>query len=173
MAASGTFPVDGKENEIIVGARVSDPNQNGTVFLKAGDKVTLLWINATTYPFRNETYVAHVAAVLPTVGVFGIGGPNDLGVYIPITKAQSFFGTDEANAIIVRLNSADNTTITEASKAIQEHFDNQVTVITPNSVTDTLNSVFQTNTLVPWRHRSDFPTRSGHRHHEHNDCVVD
>ncbi len=147
VAASGTFPADGEENEIIVGARVSDPNQNGTKFLEAGDKVSIVWVNATTYPFKNETYVARVAAVLPAVGVFGIGGPNDLGVYIPIQKAQSFFDTDEAYAIIVRLNSADNQTITEASKAIQEHFDNQVTVITPNSVTDTLNSVFQTNSL--------------------------
>ncbi len=146
-AASGTFPANGDENAIIVGARVSDPNQNGTKFLEAGDKVSIVWVNATTYPFKNETYVARVAAVLPTVGVLGIGGPNDLGVYIPIEKAQSFFDTDVAYAIIVRLNSADNATITEASKTIQNHFDNQVTVITPSSVTDTLNSVFQTNSL--------------------------
>ncbi len=147
VADTGTFPADGDEKAIIVGARVSDPNQNGTKFLEAGDKVSIVWVNATTYPFKNETYVAHVAAVLPTVGIFGIGGPNDLGVYIPLEKAQSFFDTNESYAIIVRLNSADNQTITEASKAIQEHFDNQVTVITPSSVTDTLNSVFQTNTL--------------------------
>jgi putative ABC transport system permease protein len=81
------------------------------------------------------------------VGVLGIGGPNDLGIYIPIQKAQSFFDTKEAYAIIVRLNSSDNKTITEIAKLIQEHYDNQVTVITPNSVTETLNSVFQTNTL--------------------------
>jgi ABC-type antimicrobial peptide transport system permease subunit len=147
IADSGTFPSDQIENDIIVGARISDPNQNGTKFLQAGDKISLVWVNATTYPFKNESYVARVAAVLPTVGVLGIGGPNDLGIYIPIQKAQSFFDTKEAYAIIVRLNSSDNKTITEIAKLIQEHYDNQVTVITPNSVTETLNSVFQTNTL--------------------------
>jgi putative ABC transport system permease protein len=147
VAASGNFPTDPSENDIVVGARISDPDQNGTAFIKAGDTVTLLWINATTYPFKNETYVAHVAAVLPTVGSFGIGGPNDLGIYIPPSKAQAFFGTDEAYAIIVRLDSTSNSTITEVSKAIQQHFDNQVTVITPSTVTNALDSVFSTNAL--------------------------
>ena len=147
VAASGELPINSKDDEIVVGARVSDPNQNGTAFVKAGDRVTILWINATTYPFKNETYIATVAAVLPTVGSFGIGGPNDLGVYIPISKASSFFDTDVAYAIIVRLNSTSNSTITEVSKAIQEHFDNQVTVITPSTVTNALDSVFSTNSL--------------------------
>ncbi len=147
VASTGAFPDATDENAIVVGARVSDPNQNGTKFLEAGDRVSIVWVNATTYPFKNETYVARVAAVLPAVGIFGVGGPNDLGVYIPLEKAKSFFDTDEAYAMIVHLNSADNQTITQVSKAIQEHFDNQVTVITPNSVTDTLNSVFQTNSL--------------------------
>lgn len=147
VASSGTFPAADNDNAVIVGARVSDPNQNGTKFLEAGDSISIVWVNATTYPFKNETYTAHVAAVLPVVGIFGVGGPNDLGVYVPIQKAQSFFDTDEAYAIIVRVNGADNKTITETSKLIQEHFDNQVTVITPNSVTDTLNAVFNTNAL--------------------------
>lgn len=147
VAETGNLPLDPQEDEIVVGARISDPYQNGTTFVKAGDKVTVLWINATAYPFKNETYVARVAAVLPTVGSFGIGGPNDLGVYIPESKAASFFGTDEAYVIIVRLNSSDNSTISEVSKVIVEHFDNQVTVITPNTVTDALNSVFSTNAL--------------------------
>ncbi len=146
-AASGNLPLNPQENEIVVGARISDPSQNGTTFIEAGDEVTLIWINATTYPFKNETYIARVAAVLPVVGSFGIGGPNDLGIYIPISKAQSFFDTDEAYAIIVRLNSASNETITEVSKAIREHFDNQVIVISSTAVTDSLNSVFSANSL--------------------------
>ncbi len=146
-AASGNLPLNPQDNEIVVGARISDPSQNGTTFIEAGDEVTLMWINATTYPFKNETYTARVAAVLPVVGSFGIGGPNDLGVYIPVSKAQSFFGTDEAYAIIVRLDSASNETITEVSKAIREHFDNQVIVISSTAVTDSLNSVFSANSL--------------------------
>lgn len=147
IADTGIFPADSDDNAIIVGARVADPNQNGTTFLKAGDEVSIMWVNATHYPFKNESYVGHVAAVLPTVGVLGIGGPNDLGIFIPLQKAQSFFDTEEAYAFIVRVNSADNQTLTDVSHAIQEHFSNQVTVITPSSVTDTLDAVFQTNTL--------------------------
>jgi putative ABC transport system permease protein len=147
VASSGYLPLAPEEDEIVVGARVSDPNQNGTTFMKAGDEVTVLWINATTYPFTNKTYLARVAAVLPTVGSFGIGGPNDLGVYIPVSKAADFFGTDEAYAIIVRLDSTSNSTITEVSKVIREHFDNQVTVITPSTVTDALEAVFSTNSM--------------------------
>jgi putative ABC transport system permease protein len=147
IAASGTLPLNPQDNEIVIGARISDPSQNGTALIEVGDEVTLIWVNATSYPFKNETYTAHVAAVLPTVGSFGIGGPNDLGVYIPISKAQNFFGTDEAYAVIVRLNSASNETITEVSKAIREHFDNQVIVISSTAVTDSLNAVFSANSM--------------------------
>jgi putative ABC transport system permease protein len=147
VAAQGNLPTNPAENDIVVGARVADPQSNGTRFLEAGDNVTLLWINATTYPFKNESYTAHVAAVLPTVGSFGIGGPNDLGVYIPVSKAQSFFDTDEAYAIIVKLNSSGNETITNVSKIIREHFDNQVIVISSTAVTESLNSVFSANSL--------------------------
>ncbi len=147
VAANGTLSANPADNDIVVGARISDPDQNGTKFVETGDEVTIIWFNATTYPFKNETYAARVAAVLPTVGSFGIGGPNDLGVYIPLSKAQSFFGTDEAYAIIVRLNSASNETITEVSKAIREHFENQVTVISSTAVTESISSVFSASSL--------------------------
>ncbi len=147
VAANGKLPANPEDNDVVIGARISDPNQNGTKFIEAGDEITIIWFNATTYPFKNETYTAHVAAVLPTVGSLGIGGPNDLGVYIPLSKAQSFFGTDEAYAIIVRLNSASNETITEASKTISEHFKNQVIVISSTAVTESISSVFSANSL--------------------------
>jgi putative ABC transport system permease protein len=147
VAANGNLTTNPEDDDIVVGARISDPNQNGTKFIEAGDEVTIIWLNATIYPFRNETYTAHVIAVLPTVGIFGIGGPNDLGVYIPLSKAQSFFGTDEAYAIIVRLNSASNETITEVSKTIREHFENQVIVISSTAITESISSVFSTNSL--------------------------
>lgn len=147
VAASGNLTINPEDNEIVVGSRISDPNQNGSKFIEAGDEVTIIWFNATTYPFKNETYTAHVTAVLPTVGSFGIGGPNDLGVYIPLSKAQSFFGTDEAYAMIIRLDSSSNETITEVSKAIREHFENQVSVISSTTVTESISSVFSTNSL--------------------------
>jgi len=147
VAESGTLPLNPAENDIVVGARISDPQLNGTKFVEVGDEVTILWINATTYPFVNKTYTGQVSAVLPEVGGFGIGGPNDYGIYIPLSQAQSFFGTDEAYAIIVKVVDTSNATITEISKAISEHFENQVIVISSSAVIDTLSSVFSTNQL--------------------------
>jgi len=144
IAASGTIPTNPDENDTVVGTRVNQPGQNGTIFFNAGDDINILWTNATTLPPVNETYTAQVSAVLQKIGGFGIGGPSDTGVYIPINKAESFFGTDECNMIIVKLKSSDNATITNVSKAITDHFDNQVSVVSSTAVLSLLTSVFST-----------------------------
>jgi putative ABC transport system permease protein len=90
----------------------------------------------------NETYTADVSGVLQKIGGFGIGGPSDTGVYIPIDKAKSFLGTDQADMIIVKLKSSDNATITNVSKAITDHFSNQVSVISSTAVLSLLTNIF-------------------------------
>ncbi|MCJ7793543.1 FtsX-like permease family protein, partial [Candidatus Bathyarchaeota archaeon] len=85
-----------------------------------------------------------VSAVLQKIGGFGIGGPSDTGVYIPINKAESFFGTDDCDMIGVKLKSSDNATVTNASKAITDHFGNQVSVVSSTAVLSLLTSVFST-----------------------------
>jgi putative ABC transport system permease protein len=142
VAASGSIPANPSDNDIVIGARVSDPRLNGTTFVNAGDEVTLMYTNATSRPFVNETYTAHVSAVLAKIGGFNLGGPSDTGVYIPISKAQSFFGTDEAREIIVKLRSIDNKTITDVSKLITDHFANQVTVTSSSAVISQINIIF-------------------------------
>ncbi len=142
VAASGSIPANPSDNDIVIGARVSDPRLNGTTFVNAGDEVTLMYTNATSLPFVNETYTAHVSAVLAKIGGFNLGGPSDTGVYIPLSKAQSFFGTDEASEIIVKLRSIDNQTITDVSKLITDHFANQVTVTSSSSVINQINIIF-------------------------------
>jgi putative ABC transport system permease protein len=144
VAASGTIPTNPNENDTVVGTRVNQPGQNGTIFFDTGDDINILWTNATTLPPVNETYTAHVSAVLQKVGGFGIGGPSDAGVYIPLNKAESFFGTDECDMIIVKLKSSDNATITNVTKAITDHFSNQVSVISSTAVLSLLSSVFST-----------------------------
>jgi putative ABC transport system permease protein len=141
VAASGSIPLSPSDNDIVVGARVSDPRLNGTILFQVGDNVNVTWTNATRLPFVNETYVAHVSAVLQKIGGFGFVGPSDTGVYIPLSQAQSFFGTDEATIIIVQLKNSDNATIAEVSKAITDFFENQVTVISPTAVIDLLSNV--------------------------------
>ena len=85
---------------------------------------------------------ANVAAVLGKIGGFGVGGPSDTGVYIPLDKAESFFGTNQADMILVQLKSSDNATITNVSKLITSHFSNQVSVISATAVLSLLTSIF-------------------------------
>ena len=144
VAASGTIPTNPSENDTVVGTRINEPGQNGTLFFNSGDNIGITWTNASVLPPVNQTYTAQVSAVLKKVGGFGIGGPSDTGVYIPITKAESFFGTDQCDMIIVELNSSNNATITNVSKAITGHFSNQVSVISSTAVLSLLSSVFST-----------------------------
>ena len=142
VAASGTIPTNPSETDAVVGTRVNQPGQNGTIFFGAGDSINIVWTNATVLPPVNETYTANVTGVLGKIGGFGIGGPSDTGVYIPIDKAQSFLGTDQADMIIVKLKSSDNATITNVSKLITDHFSNQVSVISATAVLGLLTSIF-------------------------------
>jgi ABC-type antimicrobial peptide transport system permease subunit len=141
-ATSGTIPLTPAETDVIVGTRVNQPGQNGTIFFGAGDRINITWTNATVLPPINETYTADVSGVLGRIGGFGIGGPSDTGVYIPIDKAQSFLGTEQADMIIVMLKSSDNATITTVSKLITDHFSNQVSVISSTAVLGLLTSIF-------------------------------
>ncbi len=142
VAASGTIPTNPSENDTVVGTRINQPGQNGTLFFNAGDKINITWINATVLPPVNETYTADVSGVLQKIGGFGIGGPSDTGIYIPLDKAQSFFGTNQSDMIIVKLKSSDNATITNVTKAITDHFSNQVSVVSSTAVLSLLSSVF-------------------------------
>ena len=144
VAATGTIQLNYSNNEVVVGTRVNDPGQNGTLLFSAGDNVNILWTNATTLPVKNETYSAHVSGVLGKVGGFGIGGPSDTGVYIPLSQAESFFGTDQCDMILVQLKSSDNATIATVSKAITDHFGGQVSVISSTAVLSLLSTIFGT-----------------------------
>ncbi len=143
-AQTGTIPTAPQENDVVIGSRVSDPRQNGSSFINAGDDINLLWLNASVLPPVNETYTAHVTGVLGSIGGFGIGGPSDTGVYIPLDKAQSFFATDQCDMIIVTLINSDKATIANATSAITDHFGNQVSVISADAVQSLLTSVFST-----------------------------
>ncbi len=141
-AASGTIPTSPSDNQIVVGTRVNQPGQNGTIFFGAGDTINVTWTNATVLPPVNETYSADVSGVLGKIGGFGIGGPSDTGVYIPIDKAESFFGTQQCDMIIVQLKNSDNATVTNVSKAITDHFSNQVSVVSATAVLSLLTNIF-------------------------------
>jgi putative ABC transport system permease protein len=146
-AASGSVPLNPADKDIVVGARVSDPRLNGTLFIQANDEVSLIWTNNTIVPFVNETYTAHVSAVLDRIGGFGVGGQSDTGIYVPLSQAETFFGTDEADMIIVKLKSSDPAVVNSTSKAITDYFGNQVSVISATAVQSLLNTIFATVSL--------------------------
>lgn len=143
-AEKGEIPANPENDAVIVGKRVSDPWNNGTLFCTVGDTAEIVWTNTTARPLTNKTYEGSVTAVLQEVGGFSIGGPSDTSIYIPITQAQSFFGTEKCEMIIVKLKSDDKATIDSTAKTIREAFNNQVAVTSSTAVLNTISSVFST-----------------------------
>jgi putative ABC transport system permease protein len=92
----------------------------------------------------NKTYTAHVSAVLDKVGGFGIGGPSDTGIYVPLSQAEEFFATNQADMILVKLDSSDPTVVNATSNAITQYFNNEVSVISANAVQNLLSTIFST-----------------------------
>jgi putative ABC transport system permease protein len=144
VAASGTIPSNPTNDEIVVGARVNDPRENGTLLFSAGDNVGIVWTNATTLPVVNETYTAQVSGVLQKIGGFSLAGPSDTGVYMSLTQAENFFGTNQCEMIIVQLKNSKNATITDVSQDITNFFGGQVTVISSTAVLSLLSTIFGT-----------------------------
>jgi putative ABC transport system permease protein len=142
VAESGDISPYPANDAVVVGKRVSDPWRNTTILCNVNDTAEIIWLNATTIPPKNETYTGNVTAVLKEIGGFGIGGPSDSSIYIPISQAQSFFGTDECNMIIVRLKNSDKATIDSVTKAITDAFSSQVSVTSATAVLNLLSSVF-------------------------------
>ncbi len=144
VAESGEIPLNPDNDTVVVGKRVSDPWQNGTIVCSVDDAVEIVWANTTVRPPKNETQLVTVAAVLEEVGGLSLTGPSDSAVYIPISQAQSFFGTDECDRIVVKLASEDDATIEAVSEAIEDAFSNQVSVTSATAVLDIISSVFST-----------------------------
>jgi putative ABC transport system permease protein len=141
VAESGDIPLNPENDTVVVGKRVSDPWKNETIFCNVNDDATVIWTNMTVRPSKNETYTGHVSAVLEEIGGLGIG-PSDYAVYIPISKAESFFGTDECDMIIVKLKNDDEATIDSVSEAIKDAFSNEASVTSATAVLNILASVF-------------------------------
>jgi putative ABC transport system permease protein len=102
------------------------------------------WTNNTVLPFANKTYTTNVSAVLGVIGGFGIGGPSDTGVYMPLSQAEQFFATDQADMIIVKLDTSEPGIVNETSTLITSRFNNEVSVISSTAVQSLLTTIFST-----------------------------
>jgi len=139
VAAEGN--ITSENDSVVIGARIHDPWQNGTIIADVGDMVNITWTKRSGTS-QNKTYTGRITAVLKEIGGFNIGGPSDLGIYIPISQAKSFFETDECSTIIVLLENDDKATIDSVSEAIKTAFNNQVSVTSATAVLDIISSVF-------------------------------
>jgi len=144
VAETGEIPLNSGNDTVVVGKRISDPWKNGTIVCSVDDDVEIVWTNTTVRPPKNETQLVTVAAVLEEVGGLSLTGPSDSAVYLPISQAQRFFGTDECDRIVVKLASEDDATIEAVSEAIEDAFSGQVTVTSATAVLDIISSVFST-----------------------------
>jgi putative ABC transport system permease protein len=143
-AEFGIIPLDPSNDSVVIGRRITDPWNNGTSLFNVDDVIEILWTNATVLPAKNDTYAGRVSAVLKEVGGLSIGGPSDFSVYIPISQAKGFFGTDKCDMIIVKLENDDEATIESASEAIKKAFSDQVTVTSSTAILNILSTVFST-----------------------------
>jgi len=143
-ADTGTIPLNPENDSVVVvGRRVIDPRLNGTVIANVNDPIDIIWINATARPPTTITLHRNITAILKQIGSsFGVGGPSDSNVYIPITQAQTLFNTNESDMIIVKLKSSDQTVIDNATKAIKDAFSGEVSVISATAILGIISSVF-------------------------------
>jgi len=112
VAQEGSIRSNPENQSIVVGARIHDPWQNGTILANVGDSVVINWtMVGANFKRENKTYTGHIDAVLEEVGGFSLGGPSDLGVYIPIQWAEHFCNSSEVNSIIVQLKDSEDATI--------------------------------------------------------------
>jgi len=144
VAESGEIPLNPDGDVVVVGKRVSDPWENGTVLCEVNDSVEIVWTNTSVRPPQNETYPVTVAAVLEEVGGLSLTGPSDLAVYIPLERMESFFGTDKCDRIVVKLADEEDATIDSVSEVIDDLFGGQVSVTSATAVLDIISNVFST-----------------------------
>ena len=138
----GTLQPNPQNDTVVLGRRIIDPRLNGTMLADVNDPIGILLINATTRPPTIITVQRNITALLKQIGSFGVGGPSDSSVYIPLTEAQALFNTNECDMIIVKLKSSDQVVIDNASKAIKDAFSGEVSAISATAVLSIISSIF-------------------------------
>ncbi|MCW3983896.1 MAG: ABC transporter permease [Candidatus Bathyarchaeota archaeon] len=144
ITQDGSIPTNPDKDEVIVGERVVDPDDNGTSYFGAGDKINITWTNSTTYPPKNETMTVTVSGVLAEIGGLSLSGPSDSGVYIPIESAQDFFGSTKCSMIVVKLSDSTEATIDAVTEAIKDYYGSDVSVMSSTSMLSMMTSIFST-----------------------------
>jgi putative ABC transport system permease protein len=144
VSASGVIPSSPNNSSVIIGGRVNDPWKNGSSLTSINGEINITYTTRSGLEIKNKTYTGRVDGILDEIGGTNIGGPVDVGVYIPLETAKDFFETDEVETIIVQLTASDDQIIAVASEDIEAAFGNQIQVITPKSVLEAISSIIKT-----------------------------
>jgi putative ABC transport system permease protein len=144
VAESGSIPSSPENNSVIIGARVNDPWKNGSALASIGSAINITYTTRSDLEIKNRTYTGRIDGIMSEIGGTNIGGPIDVGVYIPIETSEKFFETDEVETIIIQLTTIDEQIIGQTADEIEDVFGNQIQVITPKSVLDAISSIIRT-----------------------------
>jgi putative ABC transport system permease protein len=146
VAETGEILSTPESSTVVVGKRVSDRWENGTLVCSVGDVVEVVWTDTSVRPYVNKTIQVTVVAVLEEIGGFSPSSPSpsDYSVYMPLEDAQSLFGTDESETIVVKLTDENDETIESVSDAIKKLFDDKVFVASSTAILSIITSTFDT-----------------------------
>jgi putative ABC transport system permease protein len=143
VAKEGSIPSAPENTDIVIGARVADPWQNGTIVAHVGDKVSVVWTGRVNGTIEMSNYIGTVVGILDKIGGFGFG-PSDMGFYVPMKWASSFFNTQEISSITVKVDTENSDAIGNLTTNIKNVFDGLVTVTQPSALLGTLNTMLDT-----------------------------
>lgn len=142
---NGSIPTEDTNASVVIGSKIAQDPLN----YKVGESINLTWYEYDHFgiPLASHELQTFVAAILPEIGGFGLGGPSDSGVYIQITPAITFFQTNITSSITVRLDSDTTTIIDEVTNAIETEYNHQVSVISSTSILNTISNIFNFITI--------------------------
>lgn len=130
--SSGDYPDPG-ENETCVIGYLDDP------VAIAGDTITVEVLVRVGFGFAYINYSLTVSGVLEEVGSSGML-PFDRSVFLPLDTYQAIFDTQNIDSILVRV--ADPSLADSVAEEISDAFEDQVLVIVPSSIIETVLSIF-------------------------------
>ena len=140
VAKEGNIPATPANTDVVIGSRVADPWQNGTIIAKVGDEVSIVWTGRVNTTIITRNYTGTVVAILDDIGGFGLG-PSDFGFYIPMNWATKFFDTEKISSITVKMDTRDQDVIDVLTQNISDAFDGLVTVTQPAALLDNMNRI--------------------------------
>ncbi|NOR38112.1 MAG: hypothetical protein GQ580_00820, partial [Candidatus Thorarchaeota archaeon] len=73
VAEEGTIPETPANDSVVIGSRITDPWDNGTVLAEVGDTILISWTHRVGLEMVVENYTAEVVAVLEEIGGFSMG----------------------------------------------------------------------------------------------------